>query len=189
MLAAQVPFADLKNWFDYFSELLCRGFRRKQLASLQHGSQYSTVINNICDQCPAAQSKHRAMHASQKGYDAWFRKLARSVRAQAVAQPFPGGISCFPVKPKAWRTQFDGAADGEYAPPLLKQIGKDECDRSKVETPSFIRPASADVAKALDSMWKWEISVNIKKRVDQPTRLPRKGRRDGAEVTRDLRFS
>jgi hypothetical protein len=106
-----------------------------------------------------------------------------------VAQPFPGGISCFPVKPRAWRTQFDGTADGAHAPPLLKQIGKDECDRSKVETPSFIFPTSADVAKPLDSMRKRKISVNIKKRVDQPTRLPRKGRRDGAEVIRDLRFS
>jgi hypothetical protein len=119
MIAAHISFADLENGLNYFSKLLGRRFRRKQLASLQHGRQCSTVIDDICDRRPAAQAKHRAMHASQKGDDAWFRKLARSVCAQAVAQPLPGGVSCLPFKARSWRTQFDRPTYGEYAPSLL----------------------------------------------------------------------
>jgi hypothetical protein len=72
---------------------------------------------------------------------------------------------------------------------LLKQIGKDQRNCSQVEAPAFILPARADVTEALDAVWKWEICVNIEKRVDQPARLPRECRRDGAKVARDLRFS
>jgi hypothetical protein len=97
VLAARVTFADLNDWPDDLPELFRRCLGRKQLAALKHRCQDTAVINNVSDRRPAAQTKHRPMHASQKGYDTWFRKLARSVSAQTMAQPLPRCIARFAV--------------------------------------------------------------------------------------------